>query len=512
MKISAINNINNNFYIPTFKSSKVEPFVKPQQNMTLPMDFAGQSKVYIDSINKLKEETRRFPKDIEYRKNLLINAGLNPRDYYKLRPIIGSQEIQSIMKNFDSSEKPYSVGFKDINLKTNNMRANLHIHTLASDGALSTEELLNKAAKYANAVVLKHPEYKNAPFTIAITDHDTTETTKEAIKVIAKDPIKYRNLRVILGTEMTTFNTIAPEIMKRAVNTHVLAYAIDPNEKIYSNFIETTKLNKNFVKEKMIQDVNEIYRQAHGKDLVSVKEAQKYSNPLKKNIIGIANHVERYVENKFVISEILPKNEKLTKALIDNNISTNPDDLMKMLCENNRIKYSSNRTSHSTADLTKMLEEKTNIPQNELNEFIKNELKNSPLFDKIDKKINDYRVSTYLDQKYQYLPKFEDLYNGLKGQKDAMIGLAHPLNNLKDIPDQKNQIEFLKDFYSKFKAACKEKAKFSEVYYQSYDGAAKLASKTDEIKNLLNKMSKIFNLFRTGSADSHTKNIFKRFS
>ena len=87
-----------------------------------------------------------------------------------------------------------------------------------------------------------------------------------------------------------------------------------------------------------------------------------------------------------------------------------------------------------------------------------------------------------------------------------MIGLPHPLKYAMKQSTTSDGLRFLSDFYTKFKGACKEKAKFSEVYYQSYGKEI-----PQELNNFLNYASKIFELLRTGSADSHGKNIFKRF-
>ncbi len=138
-----------------------------------------------------------FPQDVAYRKQLLENAGLDPKDYYKLRSIIGIQELKSIMREFSEHEEFYSAGINDENVKNATVRANMHIHTRASDGFFSTQELLDMAAEYANKAV-QNPGSRKTPFVIGITDHDTADSAKEAIQIISKNPEKYKNLRVIL--------------------------------------------------------------------------------------------------------------------------------------------------------------------------------------------------------------------------------------------------------------------------------------------------------------------------
>lgn len=450
------------------------------------------------AFNKLKAETKEFPQDIEYRKNLMKNAGLNPEDYYKLRPIVGAQEIHSIMKAYDKSENFYSVGKNDANIKSGFLRGNLHIHTEASDGALTVQELLDNAAKYADEVVKKQPQFRKEPFTIAITDHDTTDSIKKAIKIIAENPEKYQNLRVILGTEMTTYNDIAKGITKEPTNTHVLAYAIDPNEKTYSDFIKRTKITKLKAEKDMINDAN-----ALGKDIFSLQEAKQLSNSLKKNILGLCKHMDAYTESKYVLSEIVCKNEELKEMLKQRNLSSNPDELMKSLCEYSKELYGNNKPLKVLEDFPKFL-------QNEKSkEILAKEYQNpvhAEYLNKIKQSNSKYYQTFKHTKESNFMPRFEDLYAGLKDQPNAMIGLPHPLKYAMKQSTTANSLKFLDDFYAKFKGACKEKAKFSEVYYQSYGKEI-----PQELTNFLNYASKLWKLFRTGSADSHGKNIFKRF-
>lgn len=495
MRISPVyNNIIFQGKLPQAKQTQSAPAAN---YTTLPNGINGQAKIQLDALKQLKEETKEFPKDIEYRKNLLANAGLNPNEYYKLRPIVGSQEIQSIMKAYDSSEAFYNVGKNDENLKSGFFRGNLHIHTQASDGNLTVEELLDKAAEYANSVVKKQPQFKKEPFTIAITDHDTTESAQKAIQIIAKDPLKYKNLRVILGTEMTTYNDIAPELLNAPMSTHVLAYGIDPNEKTYKNFIQTTKDLKNKAAQSMIDDAN-----ALGKEIFDLNEAKRLLNSINKNILGICKHMGSYMETKYIVSEIICKNDELKAILKEKNLPTNADDLMKTLSNYAKEKYGNNKPLKPLEEFPLFLKDEKayelilkEIEKPEHKEFLA----------KISNSNANYLETFAHNEKVKFLPKFDDLYNGLKDQDNAIIGLAHPLKNAFKLSTAEDKIKFLTDFYTKFKAACKEKAKFSEVYYQSYADPVEA-----QVTNFLNQISKIMKLFRTGSADSHGKNIFKR--
>lgn len=471
----------------------------------------GESKVYSDKINALKQEINEFKGDIDYRKNLMLNASKDPDEYYKLRSIIGLDEIKSVMKDFNDNENFYSVGENDINIKNKNIRANLHIHTQASDGFLTTRKLLDDAVSYANEVAKNH-EFKKEPFIIAITDHDTTESTKEAIDIISKDPIKYRNLRVILGVEITTYNNIATNIVHYPTNTHVLVYGIDPNEKSFNTFIESTKKYKNKISLKIIKEANKVYQKTFKTkdEIYSLEEAKDFFAPLKKDILGIYNYMNKYLETKITLKEVILKNPMLIKKMEWKNLSLNADSLMSEI-KSFYYEIDKNNKPRSAAEfISTYLSQKLEISPEEISNIVKKGF-NSTIMEKFNLDLNNglEKYKRTINPKSDYMPTLESLYKATKKQNRTIIGLAHPLETVEKIKDSTKINEFIKELYKEFKSACKEKACFSEFYYQSYNEKLKNINNI-EIKNLLNTISNNLNLFKTGSADSHGTNIFKR--
>lgn len=482
-------------------------------NNTYAPYFLGQSQVYSNQVQSLNAEIQKFPQDIDYRKNLMLNAGKNPNDYYKLRAIIGAEEIKSLMKDFSEDESKYSVGENDINIKEKQIRANLHIHTLASDGFLNPKELLDKAAIYADEVVKAHPEYKDKPFTIAITDHDTAKSAKEAIEIISQDPLKYKNLRVILGIEATTYNNISTKIKKQPSNIHTLVYGIDPNEKIFNNFINSTIAAKQKLLSKMINSANKTYQKGFytNKTLFSLQEAKEFYNPLEKGILGIFNYTQSYIKIKIILEKAILSKHFFKNQLQKNNLPTNPDALMKEVQNFYYPIDKNNKPRNANEVITTFLSEKINMKKDDIQELIKQdeEYGNLAEFNKnIKKNLEKYKVT--LRPKYHYMPTFKTLYASLRAQPGAIIGIAHPLDQTSAIMENDYKYRFLIDLYSQFREKCKEKAIFSEVYYQSYNDELKLLKENPTTKILLDFLSKKFHLFKTGSADSHRTNIFKR--
>ena len=62
------------------------------------------------------------------------------------------------MKEFNEDERFYSAGENMQNVKDYGIRANLHIHTIVSDGRLNVHELLDKAAEYADSAAENNPD------------------------------------------------------------------------------------------------------------------------------------------------------------------------------------------------------------------------------------------------------------------------------------------------------------------------------------------------------------------
>ncbi|MDD3419830.1 MAG: hypothetical protein PHE78_04415 [Candidatus Gastranaerophilales bacterium] len=200
---------------------------------------------------KFKKQIKTYPQDIFYRQTLAEEVGMKKTDAYLLRPIIGLQELEEIAQSF--TMKDYMPGIRksldvpddrDFSLATSgDFRANLHIHSKNSDGVMSVEEILNQAVKIAdiNAQKMKKTsKMPNAPFVIGIADHDTVKQNIEVVNLIKKDPYKYRNLRIVMATE------ISAEKQDNMPKAHVLMYGLNPFddkfwEKKPSGFVDMIK-------------------------------------------------------------------------------------------------------------------------------------------------------------------------------------------------------------------------------------------------------------------------------
>lgn len=161
-----------------------------------------------------------------------------------LKSILEPEELKEILKTAEAAE--FSTGNNFENVLNGTFRINLHIHTKNSDGTLSVRELLDQAARYAD---YRKTINKDSPLVIAISDHDTLEGSREAIKIIAQNPEKYKNIRFVPAIE---FNA-----KHNSRQLEVLAYCINPFEEGLSRFVNSGRdANAQYLKSFLESHVN----------------------------------------------------------------------------------------------------------------------------------------------------------------------------------------------------------------------------------------------------------------
>jgi len=168
-------------------------------------------------------------------------------------------ELKYILKNKLNPEN-FSTGKNFENVKDGTFSINLHIHTQYSDGDFSVQELLDQTAKYADYRLTKG--YSD-PVIISVTDHDTLSGTKEALKIIAEDPEKYKNISFVTGIELNSFFY---KENKQRKQLEVLVYGIDLLG--LSDFVQKIRqININYIKELAAESgvVTFEYLQKHAK-------------------------------------------------------------------------------------------------------------------------------------------------------------------------------------------------------------------------------------------------------
>ena len=147
-------------------------------------------------------------------------------------------------------------------------KADLHIHTTASDGVFSPSYIVDYAVKKG----LK---------AIAITDHDTTLGIKEAIE----RSNKYENFIVIPGIELSSDY--------ESQEVHILGYFIDEQNKELVNVTKKLRESRLMRSEKMILKLREMGIKISLKEVKEISDDEYIGRPHIARVLVD----KRYVEN-----------------------------------------------------------------------------------------------------------------------------------------------------------------------------------------------------------------------
>lgn len=461
----------------------------------------------------LKHKKVKYPVDIEYRKSLLRDMNLPENEHKQLRSIIGCEELKAIMKTAKKEDflpgiKTYRAN-KEVffpekeNVKSGKFLANLHTHTIYSDGKLTIAELLEQGAKYGDERVAKLG--KDKPFYLAITDHDTLEGCKEAVKIIKNNPEKYKNLRLILGIENSALAE-SPNLLKGPVQVHMITYGINPFDKELNNLIQQKiNINKQNI-EKVLHTANTEFAPILDSFGVNYnyKELSKMVPAIGCGIKSVGYYHKDYMQFRLIYSAAVEKNKELTKYLKSKNIN------MDFCTPINIIKkdpdYSKGQKYYDYYFEAIKAHIKSQIPESNY-KFIDEQLKNIPsdiipTLNRLEEKIMQSAPE------YKILPAefytFENLVKFYANKEYGQMGIAHPgvVFPYANLKDDESTLRFFDILYKDFKTWGGEKAVYAEDNYAVY---------YNEIENLHNKLEKIsekYGLLKTGGLDTHVKDIF----
>lgn len=409
----------------------------------------------------------------EYKKTLAQN--INITDLDKLESIISDEELKKYCESLD--EKAFKPGERSNKfildshdfryLESGEFKANLHAHTNNSDGLGSIQNLLDNANEIAE---------KNGEFIIAITDHDTIEGCKEAVKIICKSPEQYKKLKVVLGLEISTFG-ISFKNQMQPVSIHLLVYGINPFDTKLNEFLNNKRDLKLQLADKTINALNQELSQDLGYKF-TLEEAALVHSMIKKGQDEIAHPLKKYTAAKILHAYYCPNAEFTYEK---------PIKKYKYMFKSPQPYYKIYKTA-----LEKYIgKELPKIPE-EIENYI---LKAQEIYSKSHPSIG---------RKVDAIADFEDTVQFISQLDYGYMSIAHPARtNASKINSSLE--EFYTDLFAVFKQYGGEKACFYEGYYQSYEG--------EQIINWLpsiDKAAKKFNLIKTGGLDSHGLDVISR--
>lgn len=127
--------------------------------------------------------------------------------------------------------------------------ADLHVHSMYSDGTMTIEEIVEEA-------------YKKEVGLLAVSDHDMLDGARHLQKVISENK-KYKTIKCIPAVEINALDN--------GRNVHILGYHVDLENKEFDTFIRNNRAMLDDVSIQLIRKMEKDY------ESVSLEEFRQYS-------------------------------------------------------------------------------------------------------------------------------------------------------------------------------------------------------------------------------------------
>lgn len=431
--------------------------------------------------NSLKIETtvKNFT-DKEYIKNLtkgVSNSLGKDLSVDNLKSIMGKEEFLKVLPTLGKEDYLATKANKD-NFK---LTADLHSHTTASDGWGYAKDILNDAAKYGDELFKK----TGKKFILAITDHDSVGSkiraadgneymtgVKSAIEEIAQNPDKYKNIRLVLGAELSFLHKIDDKGGIGA--SEVLMHCIDPySEKLNELINKVTKGRDKMIDSTILELNNKIPDVNFDRKEMWNHFINYEGNPnSKKEMFAYNLHyrVKNYAKIKTRVTQLAKQEGRADVTEVYNEVMDG---------------FKAPKTDKCLESLDKHLESidrKVIAPQNTI---------------AIDKVCEETAFPKIIDGQIKSSSEFSLGDIAQVAQKEnSVLGFAHPHLMVKQL---ENPQKMLDDIIKEANGLIKT----SERYHQAYSSY----TNTEDIDKTTNIIGK-FNLINIGGRDNHSKGLF----
>lgn len=436
--------------------------------------------------------------DAAYKKSLLTAMGINPKKLKLLKSIAGKDEFLSFLKGLQGKKEQFSVGVNFQNAVSGDFAANLHIHSLHSDGQMSIKTILEQARLYANKYAQKHKR----PFFIALTDHNTITQNIEALKIITKDPKKYKNLRVVLGSEIST--------MYGENQIHILAYNVNPFSKNWATLMGDKLSRMNIGIENAINNANSRYSSILSKYKFSFSfdDMAQIRPSVKTSPCDVNYSMKDYMQFRLLYADLVENNKPLQTFLEGNGVKLSDLNFAtpkySIPARNVKQPYWANYVD----ELKKYLKTKVGGKKaNDLDQFFK------PVNEDVKQVLSELEYVTIDRNSNMYVNRIpyenlENVLNTFEHEPDSVLGYAHPCliygKDAKVIADSTETRNLISTIFDKITERTKIKHKVAESYYQAYYNDNEMSGFKQFTENLAEKHG----FSHSGSYDSHRNSIF----
>ena len=355
------------------------------------------------------------------------------------------------------------------NIKNGTFIADLHSHSNFSDGRLSVQEIMEQTANYGDKI----NSINGKKFIFAITDHDGVGGVKEALKIIAENPEKFKNVKFVPAAELSFIESCSFDSVRfgkyhsDVQMPEMLIYNLNPfsenTEKYFSNLYGNRK--------KLTQNMIDRANNDFGGYNFSLQEFEQFADKSQGKYCLLNHHwnVHDYLQLKTRLVDIAREQKKDEKQFFEETIQAladarrTPNGLSKYLKERN-IETTTPETYDRVTNLSREF-----FPKNE----------------------NGIAKSAYENT-------FDDIANfALK--EHSYLAFAHPGFTMQNFSEG--------ECYSKMRSyimRSKGTLRFVEKFHQAYPFGTNIE------REELGKYHKIldeFNLFNLGGRDNHSNNF-----
>lgn len=264
--------------------------------------------------SSMHEEVSTYSKGLAESLGKYLDKKVEARN---LKSVISGEELLNELKNL---KKENFVATKE-NIEKGIFTADLHSHTVYSDGKGKVEDILNQVAEYADALYQKNGK----KFIFALTDHDAIGGVKEALKLISENPEKYKNVKFVTGSEMS-FLIKADKNGRPFETSEMLVYGFNPFEKNVNEYFDNLYARRKNMVKNYIEDLNKMFEYAdfsveefnntYGKNYVMNNTWKVHHYGQTKNAIsGLA--ISQGKDKNVMYKEIMSQTEQFKKTLHD---------------------------------------------------------------------------------------------------------------------------------------------------------------------------------------------------
>lgn len=451
---------------------------------------------------------RMFPADAHYYKAMAADMGIKVGEEFKLVSIVGKQQLSSVLGKVLPEDFNLGAGLSGVKNLTHRM--NLHNHTQASDGQMSVAQFLEQARMYADKVAEKNPD---KPYYIAITDHDILDGGQEAAKIITQDPYKFRNLKLILGTELSVSH-VNPEDVKAPLNFEMIGYGLNPFNKHFNGFLSNLRQIRQKTVQKFLAAVNERFAGLN----LNWEEAKQFSPNLGKGTSNGSLWLARdYAEFKSYLKLYADQlNEQIIK---EPNKKLDINKLMIPLANDYRLRANQGLTT-SVQDYFKTfgLEGFRPDDSKELKNIFSSSLDQAQI-QYIKQLRDDYLRPNGAMVNPEITVTPEQIFDAYRQSGDfGIFGVAHPgfiqSNMYSDKiaqycagrADREPNHHLIWVFFNRLKQSGKDLFQCSESNYQSYGNDS---TRVPWVKYMQETAQKL-GLLKAGGVDCHTQSLFTK--